>query len=134
MIDYATTERNRRYLIVEIAWAAIFTGCVSFNAAFLIRLGGSNLLVSLLSSGAALVNMCFTLVCARFLERRTERKPWIVGSLALVRLGHLALIVVPWLPAYRAEAVVGLLMLLTIPAALFAAGWVPMLADVVPLE
>ena len=55
-MDRQTTERNLRYLVIEIFWAAIFTGCVAFNAAYIIRLGGSNLLVSLLTSGAALVN------------------------------------------------------------------------------
>ena len=43
-----------RYLVVELFWAAIQASCVSFNAAYLIRLGGSNLQVSLLTAGAAL--------------------------------------------------------------------------------
>ena len=70
MLERQIVERNLRYLVVEIFWAAIFTGCVSFNAAYLIRLGGSNLLVSLLSSGAALVNAVAALPFAAFLERR----------------------------------------------------------------
>src|SRR5262245_6292674 len=95
MTERQTIERNQRNLIIEVFWAAIFAGCVSFNAAYLIRLGGSNLLVSLLSSGAALINAIAALPFAAFLERRARRKPWIVGSLAAVRFGHLGLIGIP---------------------------------------
>lgn len=129
-----STERNLRYLVVEIFWAAIFTGSVSFNAAYLIRLGGSNLLISLLTSGAALVNALVALPFATFLERRPRRKPWMLGSLAAMRLGHLGLILVPWLPGMRAETAVLLLILLNIPSALFIAGFLPMLADIIPLR
>jgi hypothetical protein len=55
-VEKQIVERNLRYLVIEMFWAAIFTGCVSFNAAYMIRLGGSNLLISLLTSGAALIN------------------------------------------------------------------------------
>ena len=134
MLERQIVERNLRYLVVEIFWAAIFTGCVSFNAAYLIRLGGSNLLVSLLSSGAALVNAVAALPFAAFLERRARRKPWIVGSLTAVRLGHVGLIFIPWLSGGRAETMVLLLIVLNFPVALFTAGFLPMLADVIPIE
>src|SRR5581483_6132597 len=131
MTELQTIKRNQHYLIVEVFWAGIFTACVSFNAAYLIRLGGSNLLVSLLSSGAALINAIAALPFAAFLERRARRKPWIVGSLAAVRLGHIGLILVPWLSGWRAETMALLLIVLNIPVALFVAGFLPMLADVI---
>jgi MFS family permease len=131
-VDRKTVERNLRYLVIELFWAAIFTGCVSFNAAYLIRLGGSNLLVSLLTSGAALVNALATLPFAALLERISTRRPLIVGSLAAVRLGHVALIGIPWLVGWRAEAMVLVLLLLNVPVALFTAGWLPLLAEIIP--
>ncbi len=134
MTERQTIERNQRNLIVEVFWAGIFSGCVSFNAVYLIHLDGSNLLVSLLSSGAALINAIAALPFAAFLERRARRKPWIVGSLAVVRFGHLGLIAIPWLTNWRPEAMVLLLIVLNIPVALFIAGFLPMLADVIPLE
>lgn len=134
MTERQTIERNQRYLLIEVLWAGIFTGCVSFNAAYLIRLGGSNLLVSLLSSGAALINAIAALPFAAMLERRARRKPWIVGSLAAVRLGHLGLIVVPWLSGWRPEAMALLLIAVNVPVALFVAGFLPMLADIIPIE
>jgi MFS family permease len=105
-LDRQTTERNMRYLVIELVWAAVAIGCYSFAAAFVIRLGGTNLQVSLISSAAALVNALTTIPFAIFLERRARRWPWVVGSLWLLRAGHIGLIVIPFLPAYQAEAVV----------------------------
>jgi MFS family permease len=133
-VDNQIVERNLRYLVIEIFWAAIFTGCVSFNAAYMIRLGGSNLLISLLTSGAALINALATMPFAALLERTVRRKPLIVGSLALVRLGHLGLIAIPWMPGLRAETMLLLLLVLNIPVALFTAGWLPLLAEIIPLR
>jgi MFS family permease len=134
-VQRETAERNIRNLVIEIFWAAIFTGCVSFNAAYLIRLGGSNFLVSMLTSGAALVNVIATVPFAMFLEKRHHHKPWIIGGLQAVRFGYLGLVLVPWLPSeWRAPAMVLLLLVLNIPAALFNAGWLPMMADVVPKQ
>lgn len=134
-MDRQTTERNLRFLVIEIFWAAIFNGCLAFNAAYIIRLGGSNLLVSLLTSGAALVNAVAALPFAAFMERRARRRPWMIWSIGVMRLGHIGLICIPWLisGAYQAEAVVILLIALNVPIALFNAGFLPMLADVIPL-
>lgn len=131
----AAVERNMRFLVIEIFWAAIFTGSVSFNAAYLIRLGGSNLLVGLLTAGAALVNVFATIPFAALLERRANRRPWIVGSLAAVRAGYLGLVLVPLLPEImRPSAMVLWLIVLNVPSALFVAGFTPMLADLVPIH
>ena len=100
-MDKQIVERNLRYLVIEMFWAAIFTGCVSFNAAYMIRLGGSNLLISLLTSGAALINALATMPFAALLERTARRRPLIIGSLTLLRLAHLALIGSPGFPAGR---------------------------------
>ncbi|HEU5102183.1 MAG TPA: MFS transporter [Roseiflexaceae bacterium] len=133
-MNHQSIERNLRYLVIEIFWAAIFTGCVSFNAAYMIRLGGSNMLISLMTAGAALINAIATMPFAALLERTVRRKPLIVGSLALVRLGHIALIFIPWLPGLRAETMLLLVLVLNIPVALFTAGWLPLLAEIIPLR
>ena len=132
-MDRQTTERNLRFLVIEIFWAAIATGCYSFASAYLIRLGGSNIQVSLLTSAAALVNALTSIPFAMFLERRARRWPWVVASLWVMRIGHVGFILIPFLPAYRPEAIVTLLLLINIPLALFNTGWLPMFADVVPL-
>lgn len=123
-----------RYLVVELFWAAIQAGCVSFNAAYLIRLGGSNLQVSLLTAGGALIVALTTLPFAALVQRSRNRRRLIVGSLALMRLIYGLQIVVPWLPFWRPEAMVAIMLLLNISASLFSAGWLPLLADMIPLE
>jgi MFS family permease len=133
-LEKQIVERNLRYLVIEMFWAAIFTGCVSFNAAYMIRLGGSNLLISLLTSGAALINALATMPFAALLERTAHRKPLIIGSLAILRLGHLALIAIPWLAGWHAETMLLTLLLLNVPVALFTAGWLPLLAEIIPLQ
>lgn len=133
-MDRQTTERNLRYLVSEVFWAAIALGCYSFTTAYLIRLGGSNLMVSLLTSVAALVNTLTAIPFAMFLQRKARRWPWVVASLYAYRLGQIGLILVPLLPAFRAEAIVLLLLVINIPVSLFNVGWLPMFADVVPLE
>ncbi|PMP87013.1 MAG: hypothetical protein C0183_02835 [Roseiflexus castenholzii] len=133
IVDRHTTNRNLRLLVIELFWASIAIACYSFAAAFLIRLGGSNLMVSLLTSAAALVNALISIPFALFLEQIGNRRPWIIGSLLALRLGHIGLIFIPFLPAYRAEAMVALLLLINVPVALFNAGWLPMLGDIVPL-
>jgi MFS family permease len=132
-MDRETTERNLRYLVIELFWAAIAVGCYSFATAYLIRLGGTNLQVSLLTSAGALVNALTSIPFAIFLERRANRWAWTVGSLWLMRSMHIGLILAPLLPVYRPEAIVLLLLLANIPVALFNVGWLPMFGEVVPL-
>lgn len=123
-----------RILVLELFWASLAIGCYSFASAYLIRLGGSNLQVSMLTSAAALVNALTSIPFAIFLEQRSNRWRWVVGSLWLLRLGHIGLVLAPFLPAYRPEAIVVLLLLVNIPVALFNTGWLPMFAELVPLS
>jgi MFS family permease len=126
-------DRNMRVLVLEIFWAGIHSACLSFNAAFLIRLGGSNLHVSLLSAGAALVIAVTTIPFAALMDRTRRRRTWIVGSLLTARLLYALMIFVPWLPAGRASVMVGVVLGLNIAASLFSAGWLPLMGEVVPL-
>ena len=130
-----TTERNIRNLYLEIAFASILASIVSFNSAFAIRLGASNEVVALLTSGPALVAAIFSIPSARFLLTRTHRKPWIFNALLLMRLGYL---VVPLLPLLILDQKVAAtwfvlwIVVLNIPAIFFTNGFQAMLADVIP--
>ncbi|MBX3082896.1 MAG: MFS transporter [Anaerolineae bacterium] len=130
-----TTERNIRYLYLEIAFASILASIVSFNSAFAIRLGASNEVVALLTSGPALVAAIFSIPSARFLQSRSNHKPWIFNALLLMRLGYL---LVPLLPLLIADQKVAAtwfviwIVLLNIPAIFFTNGFQAMLADVIP--
>ncbi len=128
------TERNIWYLYVEILWAGFLSAAAAFNATFAVRLGASNTMIGWLSSVPALLAVVLLVPSARFLERKSRRTPWIWGSLFLARLGYGLIIILPWLiPApYRAVSLVGLLIAISVPSTFFSAGFIPLLADVIP--
>ncbi|MFM2308841.1 MAG: hypothetical protein RLY87_962 [Chloroflexota bacterium] len=130
----ASVDRNIRFLIIELFWAAIASAAYSFAAAYVIRLGGSNFIVSLITSAAAVVNMVTTIPFAAMMERTANRRPWLFRSLFIFRMMHIGLIFVPFLPYWRAEAVVVILLLANIPVAIFNTVWLPLFADIIPIH
>ena len=126
-------DHNIWYLYVEVFWAAMLSAAASFNATYAVRLGASNTMIGWLSSVPALLAVFLLVPSARFLERKTQRAPWIWGSLFIARLGYGLIAVLPWLiTGHRAEGIVGLLIAISIPSTFFSAGFNPLLADVVP--
>lgn len=126
-------EHNVWYLYVEVFWAAMLSAAAAFNATYAVRLGASNTMIGWLSSMPALLAVFLLVPSARLLERKTQRAPWIWGSLFIARLGYGLIAMLPWfITGYRAEATVGLLILISVPSTFFAAGFNPLLADVVP--
>ncbi len=126
-------EHNVWYLYVEVFWAAMLSAAASFNATFAVRLGASNTMIGWLSSVPALLAVLLLVPAARLLERKRQRAPWIWGSLFIARLGYGLIAMLPWLVAgHRAEAIVGLLIVISIPSTFFSAGFNPLLADIVP--
>lgn len=127
------TERNIWYLYVEVVWAGMFGAVISFNAAFAVRLGASNTLIGWLTSLPALIAVLLLIPSARLLESKAQRAPWVFGSLLITRLGYGLVAILPWLiHSRRAEALVWLLIAISIPSTFFSAGWSPLLADVIP--
>ena len=126
-------DHNIWYLYVEVFWAAMLSAAASFNATYAVRLGASNTMIGWLSSVPALLAVFLLVPSARLLERKTQRAPWIRSSLFIARLGYGLIAVLPWLiTGHRAEAVVGLLIAISVPSTFFSAGFNPLLADVVP--
>lgn len=127
------TDRNIWNLYLEIFWAAILSAAASFNATFAVRLGASNTMIGWLSSIPSLLAVLILVPSARFLERRAHRAPWIWGSLFVARLGYGLIAVLPWLlTGHQAEALVGLLIITSVPNTFFSAGFGPLMADIVP--
>ncbi|MDI7274485.1 MAG: MFS transporter [Anaerolineae bacterium] len=127
------TERNIWYLCVEVAWAGVLGAAAAFNTAFAVRLGASSALIGSLTSFPCLIAVLVLIPSARFLESRADRRPWVVGSLLVTRLGYGLLAILPWLlPRHQGEAVVLLLIAIAIPNTFFTAAWQPLLADVIP--
>jgi Na+/melibiose symporter-like transporter len=118
----------------EVFWGALTTACVTFNTAYLIRLGGSNLLVSLLISGSALISTLTSIPVAQFLERRNNAGIWTTAALGVVRFGHIGLVILPWLPSRHPELLLLCILPLNLPAVLYICGWLATLTEVVPTE
>jgi MFS family permease len=128
-----TTERNARYLEIEVFWAAILAGAAAFNAPFALRLNATNAQIGYLSSMPALLALIITLPAGRFLSRRAKRMPWLVWSLFLARIGYLGVAMVPFLPGVpQGTILVWLLIAMSAPSAVFGVAWNSMLAEVIP--
>src|SRR4051794_11063405 len=99
----SVTERNIRYLYIEILFASILGGIITFNSAFAIRLGASNELNALLYSAPALLSAIASIPSAHFLARRVNRRLWLLGSVFFMRLGYLIVALMPLLfPSHTA--------------------------------
>ena len=134
-IPRTTEDRNMLYLYLEVAAAGVLAAAGAFNGAFIIRAGGANTLVALLSSIPSLVAVFLFMPAAKVLEGRADYRPWVVWSLLLSRSGYLLMALLPFvLSRYIPEVTVGLLVVMTVPAVLYSTGWSPLLADVVPAE
>jgi MFS family permease len=129
----AVTQRNIRYLYIEIAFASVLGAIVTFHAAFVVRAGGGKELVALLSAIPALVSAMFSIPSARLLERLPNRRRWIFGSLLLTRIGTGAIALLPILfPQDAAAWLVALVILLSLPTIFFTNGFQALLADIIP--
>ncbi|GAB4450160.1 MAG: hypothetical protein Kow00120_20450 [Anaerolineae bacterium] len=128
-----TLDNNIRLLYIEIFFAAVMGGVAGFNSAFAVRLGATNAEIGLLNSVPPLIAAVLFIPAARFLERQADRRPYILWSLLLYRLGYLGVALMPIIaPANTATWVVIWLILLNAPATMFVAGWNPLIADILP--
>ncbi|MHB0856442.1 MAG: MFS transporter [Anaerolineae bacterium] len=129
-----TDERNISFLYFEIVFAAVLSAAASFNGAYILRLGGSNALIALMSSIPSLLAIFLYIPSARFLEGRQRLKPWMVASLFVSRLGYLMVAALPLLLGRMLpELTVAILVSMTIPSVFFSTAWSPLLSDVVPI-
>ena len=128
-------DRNARFLILEMFWASMLASAATFIAAFALRLGATNSEIGLLTSIPALMAVLVSLPAGRFLNKKSRRKPWILGSLVLYRSVFL---IIALLPLFHmpdktlAVVVIGLIVTFSSLAHVFNVGFIPMLSDVVP--
>lgn len=127
-------DQNAWYLVVEIFWAAFLNAAVSFNAAFVLRLGGTNADIGLLTSVPALIAILVSIPAGHIIQNLERRKPWVIGSLAIHRGAFLFLVVLPFLAGTTlplGPLAVGILIIIGIPAHFFNIGFIPLLADTI---
>jgi MFS family permease len=132
-----TQHRNAYILVVELFWASILGSAGTFNAAFALRLGATNTDIGLLTSLPALLAVLVSVPAGIFLQRKANRKPWILWSLVINRLGYLLVAAIPLLGGLGiplGTLTVGIFVAITVPAHFFNIGWIPLIADVIPEE
>jgi MFS family permease len=127
---------NIRSFYFDTLWAGVLTGStLSFLAVYLTRIGASTFQIGLLTAGPALVNLLFSLPAGRWLERRglISTAFW---TLAMVRLGYLLIVMLPWLfgDSVQVWAVVLITLLMALPGTFFAISFNAMFAEVIPAE
>ena len=128
---YHRAERLLSYR--EVLFVSLLSVAGAFNSAYILRSGGSNTLVGLLSSLPSLVAMLLFIPAAQVLERKRDYMPWLWGSLLLTRSGYLIIFMLPFLlHRYVPEMTVAILIAMTAPSVFFSVAWSPMLSDVVP--
>jgi MFS family permease len=132
-VPTSTTDWNIRYLYLEIVFASVLGGIVSFHSAFAIRLGASQDLVAWLSAAPALIAAIGSIPSARFFAHRRRRKLWLFGSLLLVRAGYGVAGLMPLLfPANAAFWFVIWIVALNLPSIFFTNGFNALLGELVP--
>ena len=110
--------RNLHNLYLETIWFGVLSGLAgTYVAVFALRLGATTGQVGWLTALPALVNIVWLIPAARLIERQRRPIPIILVSGVLQRVGYLAMVVVPFLPAGQISALIVLGALIAVPSA-----------------
>ncbi len=127
--------RATRLLYLEIVLSSVPGGIIAFNGAYLLRLGGSNLEVSLLGALPALAAVFVSVPAGHFLQTRCHPHRWTMACLGIYWTGFFLMGLAPLIPLRGVAAsalAVTLLGLASLPTQIFNVGIYPLLADLVP--
>lgn len=130
-------DRNAYYLVAEVFWAAFLNGAASFNVAYALRLNASDQMVGYLSSIPALFAIFLSIPVGIWVQRAHRKQRLLISSLAVFRLGYLAIALVPWLNFLQIEKgnlIVILLIFFAILQRPMIIGFQPMMSNVLPPE
>ncbi len=132
----AEYRRNFYHLCFDTAWFGVLSAsAVSFVTVYATRQGANAFQLGLLSAGAAIINLLFTLPTGRWLEGQSADSAafW---SAAAHRFFYLLWIPLPWLASPQAQiwVLIGLNLLMSIPGTVLAVSFNALFADSVPPE
>ncbi|MCS7221540.1 MAG: MFS transporter [Anaerolineae bacterium] len=112
-------ERNVRNVLADSVGVGLATGVGSFLSVFLIRLGATDFMVGLLTAMPALTGMFLSIPVGRFLSRQRQIVPWFSYSRFFVLSCYALTGLVPFfLTRYRAEAILAIWAVATLPQTL----------------
>ena len=104
-------ELNMRSVLIDGIGVGIVSGAASFLSVFLVRLGASSLLVSLLTSLPALAGMLLAIPLGQFLERQRNLVPWYSRARVLVQASYALIGLVPFFITSGNSAAVAIIMI-----------------------
>ncbi|MEJ2747056.1 MAG: MFS transporter [Anaerolineae bacterium] len=132
----AEHRTNFWHLYLDIAWFGVLNGsAISFMVIFATRLGANGLQIGLLNAIPALVSLFFTLPAGHWLQNRSIRLGVFWMSL-LNRLFYITWIFLPLLlgASGQIQALMGLVLIMSIPGTALAVGFNALFAEAVPPE
>ncbi|MFN2157109.1 MAG: hypothetical protein ACK2UX_17885, partial [Anaerolineae bacterium] len=127
-------DRNIRYLVIDTAWQGLMMGgAYTFISIFVVRLGASSLMVSLLTSLPAILMVLFSIPAAQVVQRQRD----LVRFTNTVRIFHRgAILLIALLPflvhGHLMEAAIAIWVLNTIALAFLDSAWTTVVADIIP--
>jgi MFS family permease len=142
MFRYNMADRadyNAWYITIEIFWATFLVGAGTFGAAYAVHLGATDFQIGLLSSIPSLLAVVISVGAGIFFQHTRRAKFWILGSLSVYRLGHILLVLLPFLGMLGVKVNLGFLVVctyifLSIPNTFASLGFTDMLAAVIPVD
>jgi MFS family permease len=129
-------SQNAWNLYGDVAWFGVLSGIVqSFLSVYVIRLGGSDTHVGLLTALPALVAIFFSIPGSRLVERESKPLSVLLITGSLNRLGYLVIALLPFiLSTHAADGVVFIVVLLSIPVAVANVAFTTMFGQAVKPE
>lgn len=127
---------NFIHLYWDIAWFGVLNGsAISFMAVFATRLGADGFQLGLLSAAPAVINLAATLPAGQWLQKRPISHA-VFWSSVFHRAFYIAWIFLPLLlaPYLQVWALIGLVLLMSIPGTALAVGFNALFAAAVPPE
>jgi MFS family permease len=127
-------DRNILYFSIDTALQGLMMGGIfTFISVFVVRLGASTLMTSLITSLPAVVLMVFSIPAGQFVQRRRN----LIRLTNVVRIFHrgsfLLVALLPFLMRdYLVEVIVAIWAIKSIASALLEASWTAVVVDVIP--
>lgn len=127
--------RNYQVSTWEGMFSNLALGMVNpFLGIFAVALGASNIVVGLITSLPALVNVLMMIPAAQFSDRYKEKLPLVFWGALAARFFYLPIAFVPFLTDFKGESFVLLLTVMTIPAVILNINWTSLMSNVFPVR
>lgn len=137
-LDSETTQSNAAYSIVDGMAYSIMIGLTSsFMAVFAIKLGATDQMLGILSSGPALIGLLSQIPSAIVTERTDKKLQPILAWGFVHRINYLFFAIIPFLPIlgiYKAWLFIILVTWMNFPAVVVNTMWTHLMGEIFPIS